>query len=138
MDLHKINRVLDKYIVNKYTYIGSPTDSSLEYLKNKYGKPLFINFNDTTSCDNAVGSVFCKNPVIISLNNKNADNLIELLNKIGPADHKYIIRVPKSFEFKKFINSIKFDHIDIYNYHNNNNNNNNINSEDGYFIVSDI
>ncbi len=125
MGFNKIKRVLDKHIVNRYTFVGSPNNSDLDYLKKTYGDPLFVDINSVK--DESFGSVFCINPVVISVDESDANRLIDLFNKIGPKKHRYIMKVPKTFEFSKFVKSVKPDQIDVYNNH-----------ESHYVIVSKL
>jgi hypothetical protein len=118
MNLQKIKRVLDKHITNKYTFIGSLDSPDLIYLKKHYGDPLFIDINTVQDESfGTIGSIFCINPIVVASDKPEADTLINLFNSIGPNNHKYIMKVPKTFEFGRFIGTIKPDHIDVYNNH---------------------
>ena len=112
-----ISKLYNKYIINdnnEYAYIGIK-NSEYKYFKKTYGKPIFINMDDYD----------IKNDLntFISLNENNYEKIINIINN---TKGNCVLKVPKSFQFNKFIKDVNLDHYDVYNSNNN--------SVDYYFI----
>ena len=116
-------KIFDKYINNsnniidsQYTYIGIK-NSDYKYLKKNFGKPNFININEyNTNYTKNVNNInnINKTNIVISLNENSCDKVINIINN---NKCNFILKVPKSFEFNKFVKDVQLDHYDIYNQH---------------------